>query len=67
MIYLSRIEDSTSSPLDTQLRNVIVTGDINFNMLSVQTSKNKLTFVNNFLSTRLSQNPHTLLKTRCLA
>ena len=38
MAYLSRI-DSISLALDTQIRNIIVTGDFNFNMLSDQTSK----------------------------
>ena len=39
MAYLSRIKGSISLALDTQIRNVIVTGDFNFNMLSDQTSK----------------------------
>ena len=34
MAYFSRIEDSISLALDTQVRNIIVTGDFNFNMLS---------------------------------
>ena len=36
---ISRIEDSISLALDTRIRNIIVTGDFNFNMLSDQTSK----------------------------
>ena len=39
MAYFSRIEDSILLALDTQIRNIIVTGDFNFNMLSDQTSK----------------------------
>ncbi|MCW4285900.1 MAG: reverse transcriptase domain-containing protein [Candidatus Thiodiazotropha taylori] len=37
--YLSRIEDSISIALDTQIRNVIVTGDFNLNMLNDQSSR----------------------------
>ena len=37
--YFSGIEDSISLAVDTQTRNMIVTGDINLNMLNEQTSR----------------------------
>ena len=37
--YFSCIEDSISLAVDTQIRNIIVTGDFNFNMLNEQSSK----------------------------
>ena len=37
--YFSGIEDSISLAVDTQIRNIIVTGDFNLNMLNEQTSR----------------------------
>lgn len=37
--YFSSIEDSISLALDTQISNIFVTGDFNFNMLTQQTSR----------------------------
>ena len=37
-LYLSAIEDSISLALDTQISNIIVTGDFNFNVLNPHTS-----------------------------
>ena len=37
--YFSGIEDSISLAVDTQIKNIIVTGDFNLNMLNEQTSR----------------------------
>ena len=37
-LYLSAIEDSISLALDTQISNIIVTGDFNLNVLNTHTS-----------------------------
>ena len=37
-LYLSAIEDSISLALDTQISNIIVTGDFNLNVLNQYTS-----------------------------
>ena len=39
IVYFSGIEDSISLAVDTQIRNIIVTGDFNLNMLNEQTSR----------------------------
>ena len=37
--YFSNIEDSLALPVDTGISDVIVTGDLNLNMLNVRTSR----------------------------
>lgn len=46
--YYSAIEDSLSLALDTQINNIIVTGDFNFNMLSEQSSRKILDICQQF-------------------
>ena len=48
-LYLSAIEDSISLALDTQISNIIVTGDFNLNVLNPLTS-NKISDICTVLS-----------------
>ena len=66
MTYYSSLEDSSHVAVDTG-KDIIITGDFNFNMLNLQYARKINSFVNSFPYISLSVSLPTLRKIRSLS